>query len=234
MKKYILLCLPLLCVVVLQAQPKTTIDVVLGGDYHNFQFSNSFGGLRDFPFFPILDKTGRTGFRVGFNLNRRLHDDLSLRSGLRYFTTGYQYTFDFQWPSENNNGQYEPSLPDDNIDARYHFLEIPLMIRLEFGARKWQPYVESGLSVHVFLASDISRTLEGLTRTSGFESNAINKMHVAAAAAAGIQRSLGARHAFFAQPVFRYGVSNFAHLESTNPSSKVWSIGLETGVRLGL
>jgi len=80
------------------------------------------------------------GFKVGGALNYSMSDNFSLHSELAYAQTGKTLT----------------SSSDDNFKhkASYHFLELPLLLRLNFGAqaRGVQWYVNAGPQVNYWLS----------------------------------------------------------------------------------
>jgi hypothetical protein len=79
-----------------------------------------------------LETSPALSFGLGLDVARVLGDRLEVFSGLEYLLLSNRYEQEaYQWPSQNENGQFNPDLPGEEITFGklrydYHYLTLPL------------------------------------------------------------------------------------------------------------
>lgn len=225
--------------VVAFSQSNSSFDLVGGAEYTFRLLQNT----TDDPVMQIIidqrerDEFGKLNFRGGFNYNRRLAGQLWLRTGLRWASAGYVYQDidDLRWPSEfdPNTGAYtpDPSLPHElRLTKEYWFLEVPLAGRLEMGQGKLKPFVELGVSPHIYLTTR-TRQVTDLETKQDFGADDVKPLNLAGIVSVGFQYQATKRTALFFQPIFRYHLTPLA---DTPIREHLYNYGLELGVRKGM
>lgn len=91
-------------------------------------------------------ETPRLGYRVGLAYNLKVKENLVLKAGARFLTSGYK-TGEFLVPGSHNE--------KDSYKIQYDYLEVPLAIRLEKPVKKWKSFWELGLSPAFYLETTL-------------------------------------------------------------------------------
>lgn len=222
------------------AQHNSSIDLVGAIEYSYRTYSYS--GNDDL-FIRLVEERneeekGKSNWRFGFNYNKRLTNKLFLKTGLRLASIGYkgEEQTGLRWGSDHDGmGGFSPS-PDPTIPREvqiidnYIFLEVPIMARWEWGAKKWTTFMETGLSPHIYLTNrnriitDISNEIEW----SAVKPDGFNKIQFVASLSFGTNYQLNDTLQFFAQPVARYHITQQG---KGDVNERLWSVGLEVGIR---
>lgn len=147
----------------------------------------------------------RTNFRYGldfnFYLGQLFEETVAIKTGVRYFKTGYQ--------SELHN-----------ISTSYPFIEIPLALRFYYGRnnqKRLRPFSELGVGFLINLKFDIE----------DFRNERL--LHHSAFVLVGLSYRVNLDFAFFFQPIFRYHFTQtFSDIEV---EEHLYNFGIETGCR---
>ena len=209
------------------SQKDMSIDVLGSFDYTNL---TAISGLSP------DDQQGVFTYRAGFNFNFRIYDKILFKTGLRYAQIGDQtLQDDLRWPSEigPNGFEPDPSLPRFIRSTTIHrFIEVPLFLRYEINQNKLSPYVEFGVSPHLYtdtrVGSETNLTSSSMTVDYSQNIFDLKKMQFAAILGLGMNYSVADVSQVFVQPTFRYHMTEI----SNNPNSnRLFSFGLELGYR---
>ncbi len=235
--KVIYIIITLMSIQSLSGQNKFSIDLVGGPDY---SFRNLIANSESQSVSLVLrsrdQEIGKIKYRIGFNMNARLTTKTWFKSGIRYINGGYIQTDkkDLRWPAEfDPSGVYlfDPSLPHElKLTKTHHFLEIPLMVRQEFGVGLIKPFVELGVSPLVYLrTTDRAATEFAKMRTSSDNTDiGYKRIYYSINLSFGATYELNPKYKIFLQPVFRY---HGEALEEGDIEEYLYSFGLEMGLR---
>lgn len=175
----------------------------------------SLGGKVGMAFTKVRFNGGKTklkeGFDAGFLVNVKIHDLLSLRSGVGYIQKGFRV--------KNNNFGFR------NVDKLiFNYIEVPLLFSRDFQAPNVQTYLGMGPAVN-FLVSAKSKSCminvnSGDCETEKIPSGDFNNADISLNFGAGIGFNVGSEDAVLSFDA-RYflGLTN-ALMESSSASSK--------------
>jgi len=238
MKKTIFIALLLLSIQIGNAQLIRSIEFMMSID--NSYRSLSLETENEFTESILLRRQTREipklSSRLGFTYNQRLAKTLSLKSGLRIARIGYQdkKQTDLRWPSEVDiNGDWTPdsSLPRELKQSReYWFLEIPVILRTEFGTKKWRPLIELGAAPMVYLTTK-SKSITDIDTSVNFSRSAsqnFNTIQVTGILSVGLSYMLSKGFQIYGQPTLRY---HFTKLVDAPIKEHLYSYGIEFGFR---
>lgn len=147
----------------------------------------------------------------------RLAQRLWLRVGAGYAHLQYKSDIGkrFQWPSQVQNGVYDPSLPAEKryVSGEDNMLTVPVALRYYFGAKQ-QLYadLESGASL-IFVQSDDALVRPNLGLSAGW------------------QNALGANIWWFVQPALHITLNKKPLTDLNNSRQHACNFGLELGLR---
>ena len=84
----------------------------------------------------------KMNWRFGSNFNQRINQSTFFKTGLRIASIGFQYK-----PLTNINFPGNPPTDLTKLQLKFDFLffELPLIIRKEYGAKEWTPFLELGI-----------------------------------------------------------------------------------------
>lgn len=223
------------------SQAKSSIDLIAGFAY---SYRNLTTDSDDAIVIGIMEdrdeeESGKINWRAGFNYNRRLTKNFFLKTGLRMASIGFkgEKVTGLRWPSEHDgNGGWtpDPNLPHEIQRINdYWFLEVPVAGRWEFGAQKFTPFIEAGVSPSLYLTT---RTKEVTDIGSDVDfrnesDQGVHTFHLAGFLSFGANYTLSQNLQLFAQPVFRYHLTPLAE---EMIETYLFNYGLEVGVRKGV
>lgn len=184
-------------------------------------------------------ETAKVGFRFGFNYNQRVSKKIFLKSGLRIVNIGYSSgkITGLRWGSEINftDGVFmiepDPNLPHEvEFFYEYWFLEIPIVGRYEFNEKRFAPFIEVGISPHIYLDSRTKQKTD--LGDSSYQNTQVgdnfNKIQLVGSVSFGFNYAATESLQLFGQPIFRY------HLTKTVDSpikEHLYNVGIEVGLR---
>ncbi len=208
------------------SQSNSTLSILVGRDLSSRVFyGNDLYGAKD------GDKK-KSNYRFGLNYERKLADNIWLKTGVRYAEVGF---VDFQdtlrWGVQHNgNGTAAQNsvLSESKRTIDYSFLEIPAMLRFEFAKGKWQPFFEMGIANNFYIKT-ISKLLGPYEWTTETREKDVNKYQLSGVISVGVNFEVLKKCKLFLQPVYRH------HITQVNDSSAeihLRNVGVETGVRV--
>ena len=173
--------------------------------------------------------------RIGSNINVEVFDRLFLKSGVRYVTLSTKESGEeLRWPSEigPEGWMQDPSLPRfvENFYQR-RYIEIPLLIRLQFGRKKLSGFIELGFSPHIYLNTKVSSTTNqvSLSETINETESGARSLRYAFVLGIGVNYNATDRIQIFGQPVIR----NYQSRNRNGSGLKPGNFGIELGLRYG-
>lgn len=202
-------------------------------------------------------ETMQTGFTAGFRIGKYITNNLVIKGGLQYTQINKLFTL----RSENerittpiivNRTITNPDgtttiVPDTSYvtqigtritkaNNKYKSIEIPLILGYEFGKSKWQFAVNAGAIVRATYWSegttfDTNNTLVSLEDKSRTYYH--KQTHLSAVGSISIIRYLNRNTALFAEPYFRYTLTN-GETTILGFSEKFHSAGIQLGMRVKL
>ncbi|MCB0628696.1 MAG: hypothetical protein R2824_09290 [Saprospiraceae bacterium] len=210
----------------LSAQDKWTIDLIAGPEYGNSRLNASLGNINE--------SSGKWGYRLGFNFNRRLISAFWLKTGLRWTQIGYigEKSTGIKWGTEfdHDTGEYvlDPTLPHElQVVTDFYFVELPVVGRWEFGHGRIIPFLELGISPHFYLMTK-KEDLTDLGSQEFYDRTAPD-LSLAGSFSLGVQASLSNRLSLLIQPITRY---HFSKKDNTVPEDNLYTYGMEVGIRM--
>jgi hypothetical protein len=223
MRAFLIIFTLIIALPVLVAQTVHHFSTVIGVDY---LYRSDDLGPRHYAESPSLH------LRIGGDYSRELTSFLHLRTGARLTGLGYdsgiqQLIGEVSRPHQLDGGA--SAFMDPTTSAGWYFqttdfyLEIPLVFR-------YQPkssghfYVEGGLAAYFCLKSYSRSNGHYGEKTYWDVSRSADKLISVLQASAGWEWRISKEGKFYVQPIFRYFLTD-------NPSFKMLSGGLETGVR---
>ena len=218
------------------AQHNSSIDFVGSLDY-SFRFFNYSGDddlWASFAEDRNVKEEVKSNWRYGLNYNKRLKNNLFLKTGLRLGSVVYNEHVTSIVDIDNQEGPVTVELHRDlQFIYNYIFIEIPVMARWEWNANNWSPYIEAGLSPHIYLTNR-ERQIVDIENEVYWSRNGDGNIHnfqFVASLSFGLNYQLNHNLQIFAQPVGRYHITS---LGKGPVKERLWSVGLEVGVRKGL
>ncbi|HRD80612.1 MAG TPA: hypothetical protein PLL53_07630 [Saprospiraceae bacterium] len=179
---------------------------------------------------------GKLNWRVGFNYNRKISNNIFFKTGLRFASIGYkgEKITGISWGSEHDGmGGWilDPSLPHEfQLVYDYWFTEIPMAGRFEINRKKLSPFFELGVAPSMYLTSR-KKTVTDIGKESEVPNGDIqnfNRFHIVGFISFGLNYSLNDQFQLFGQPVFRY---HFTPLADAPISEYLLNYGIEIGIR---
>ncbi len=159
-------------------------------------------------------------YRFGLDLMSDFGVRFTLKTGLRYYKTGYTTNdVDAHWPSESENGMYvpDPILPySGTIEHSYQYLELPLDIRYHILDKKIKLFAEGGLSINYSLDK------------TWMEVYNFNRFNFSSNIGIGAAMALGNAVSVYCMPVYRYHLTST--LKNASIDEHLYSFGLELGI----
>lgn len=158
------------------------------------------------------------GYRMEANGVYQFHPKWSVRAGLGYARMNFRARLkNLQWPSQNNNGQFDPLLSGENVQdihTNTKLIYLPLGIRRQIGAGF---YTDLETTTNVIFATNTDLILRpGFGLGLGWEH----------------QTKCG--HFLFFQPSFRYIVNKAFEGSLASYNSNPYSMGVALGARVFL
>ena len=222
-------------------QSKHSIDLLYGLEYsdirHNYQNVHP-----DF----LQDVKGRNAlthglvnYRFGLNYNVKIIDKFYLKSGLRFFRTGYSSgKSDVVWavpdPTQNQIQEVE-------YISKYYYLELPIIGRYQFVEKRLTPFIEIGLAPSYYIGSRGKKITDLYTVENKIGvDRSFNKLQLVGVISAGANFAMSEKLQLFAQPICRIHINSistdnkwFLHSDSLslNSSDSFNNFGIELGVR---
>jgi hypothetical protein len=189
------------------------------------QFSLSFAVSPDISFWTSSEITQsyskqlpRLGYRMETNVVYQFHPKWSLLAGLGYARMNFRARLkSLQWPSQNNNGQFDPLLSGENVQDIHtsaNLFYLPLSIRRQIGAGFY---------------ADLETTTNVI-----FSTNADLIMRPGFGLGLGWEHQTKRGHFLFIQPSFRYIVNKAFKGNLASYNSNPYSIGVALGARVFL
>lgn len=173
--------------------------------------------------------------RYGVNFNFRIYEKLIFKSGLRLvrldsrFRANYNYTSPCIIPGQ----LHDPSELRYIEELSSSYIEFPLMVRYEYGKKKFQPYIEGGVTPHFYLDSNRNyKTIyeNGFQVENEEETSELKNTQVVLALSIGANYYVSEHITLFIQPIVRYHMNEFA-INSDESKARFYSFGLEFGIR---
>ena len=147
MKNILSTLILLLFASIVYAQHNSSIDLIgsIEYSYRTFTYSGSEEFLINSVEERNAEEEGKSNWRFGFNYNKKLTDNLFLKTGLRLASVGYNggYNDGLRWGTDHDGmGGFDPSLNPDlprSVQFIYNFifLEVPIVARWELSDKKW-------------------------------------------------------------------------------------------------
>lgn len=211
------------------SQKKASIDVLGGVEFSSINLDNSYS-WRD------VKDSGKMNWRFGLNYNRQLTNKFFLKTGLRLASVGYNGAIKtLKWPSEVDSlGNWVPD-PTLNHKRQYiydfWYLDIPLAGRFEFSGKKLTPFMEAGVSPHIYLftkektVTDFETTVDN---KSGDDHANIKNIQLVGSFSFGVNYNASKKTQLFFQPIFRYHLTK---LFDSEYEDHLFNYGVEFGIR---
>ena len=130
----------------------------------------------------------------------------------------------------NANNSSEPNAV--TITREYFFLDIPVLIRRQFGGEKLSFFVEGGVSPNLFIVTKTKQVLDNEDVSRMYDKdNVLNirSLQFVASLSFGVNYNIADKWQLFAQPVARYSLSTIRPNVPVNEN--LYTIGLEIGLR---
>jgi len=238
------LILALLCVLpyLSIAQSNTSIDLVVGGDlgYRFTQIDPEDPTAESIQ--AILDDRVimKPNGRIGLNINRKLTQTFYIRLGVQYANPGIRTRKDdLILPDQiDSSGTFIPNDPLNEVAQAkwsYHFIQVPLVGRLELRKGKLVPFVEAGVlpSFYLFTRYELSTEQQVLSSRQDQEDPGIyNYFQLAGLVSAGVNYQVTEKLQLFGQPIFRLHFTPQA--SEALVIQRLYGVGVEAGIRVGL
>lgn len=236
MKNYFLILI-IFSTSTLFAQHKLSVAPIFSTDY-SFRTLSSDANNQ-----PMIDSRNsneipKIGFRVGTDFHYKISKKISIKTGMRFASAGYQNKKieDINWASEYNAltgiTTNDPSLPHElQHKYKYYFIEIPLAIRYNIGHKKLSYYIEAGLSAMLYTNNRIKQVTDIDVKYDKERVANFNHFSLSTSVSIGLQYQLNKKIVPFIQPIFRYGITPI----NDNPiKMNLHSLGCEFGFRYSL
>jgi hypothetical protein len=204
-------------------------SIVQTGIFHNFIDTDNEGEpLSNFGI------NRKINFGVGFDVNFSISEPLHMKTGLRYYRTGYK---SFSINDEVMEGPHgiiiDPLTPETTISTYdYIFLEIPMILRFESKKGKLEPFLEVGFTNNVYMKS--SYTTKTFLYTTSTDIDAPNtfedfyRIQTALVVSLGFNYVWNEQFKLFCQTTYKYHLQRI----SKNPLSyRFYTFGMEFGIR---
>lgn len=214
------------------AQVKTSIELLSGiHDSYRFLFSSNDNSLSE-----AIVSSKNIGevpsllYRLGLNYNQLFKRNLFFKTGLVYSTLGYHEKEHVIFPIECLTGVDIFNLEKASITQKFTFLEIPVIMRREFGTQKITPYLEFGLSPSVFLNRKFTYLYEDGTTRIEKSMNVIgeSRLNLFSSFSFGLNYNINNNYQLFSQLSYRLNLAPFTRFESYE---FLYSGGIEMGIR---
>ena len=224
----------------LDAQLKSSFDIILGVDHSSRTLSASDENPDDQSIIEVRKiEKAQFNYRFGLNYNHRVDNHIFLKTGIRLARVGYIVKEDdnLRWPSEHDGmggWKPDPNLPHKIKFVEDHFfIEIPIAGRYEFNQQKLTPFIEAGIMPHMYLGTRVVQQLgsEKKVEHRDEKDHNINTLNIAGNVSAGLNHNLSQNLQIFGQTIFRY---HFTNTYDSPIREHLYNVGLEVGMRLAV
>jgi hypothetical protein len=177
-------------------------------------------------------------FRIGVHYNQRLSSNWYLRTGIRWADLGYKIQ---PWSSnllivESDRAGLSwveigvPYPVADELEFHYQFLELPLLIKRQFGEKKLGFFIEAG-GAFQYQVGMVPVSIFGEERVRGEvqDYSFYRDFHGMLQAGFGLQYRPSGRWHYFLQTNGQYQIPG-VYLD-TPIQYRLWQVGVECGVR---
>jgi len=225
----LLLSLPLLTF----SQQSSSIDFIGGIDYtyRVLKVDDLFTNVRS-------GDMWKANWRIGFNYNKRVSQHLFLKGGIRFASVGYHGKKEtgLRYGSEHDGmGGWTPDptlVHERQFTYDYWFIELPVVGRYEFNAKKISPFVELGFAPTYYLTTRIHEQTDLGDEKYFWDGDVtanFNKLHIVGIFSIGFNYTASEKIQLFAQPTFRYHLTKL--VSDAQFSEYLISAGIELGAR---
>lgn len=216
------------------AQHKLSVAPIVSTDY-SFRTLSGDANNQSMIDYRNSNEIPKIGFRVGADFHYKISKKISIKTGMRFASAGYQNKKinNLNWESEYDPltgiTTNDPSLPHElQLNYKYYFIEIPLAIRYNIMHKKITYYIEGGFSTMVYTNNRTKQVTDKDIKYSKETIAKFNPISMNALASLGIQYQFTKKISPFIQPTFRYGLTSI----NDNPiQMKLHTLGCEIGVR---
>lgn len=181
-------------------------------------------------------ETAKRNFRFGFNFNKYIDNGFYFKSGLRYVSGGYngEKQTDIEWPSEvDENGNYTPDpalFHENQFIYNFRFIEIPGIFRYHISDGRFAPFIEAGLSLHIYAHTITKQITEFGTTVNKFHDGEANgDLSTVGVFSIGFEYLLNTDYALFFQTAGRYHL--VPRRQSVVIQDHLYNFGVEFGMR---
>jgi len=227
-----ILCIPSL----MFAQQNSSIDFVggIGSSFRNLKITSTnttFLGIHERR---EMEETPKANWRLGFHYNRPIANQIHFKTGIRLASFGFkgEKKTDLRWAScHDGEGGFTPctgGATEIQFVPNFLFLEVPIMARIAFNDKKWQPYIELGIAPALYLTTrtKVITNLDKEVFTT--QEGAANQFQLFGNAATGINYHLSTSWQFFGQLSFSYQLTP---ISDAPIKQHLFFYGMELGVR---
>jgi len=217
----LILLLPILA----SSQNKSSLNIVFSPDYNYRSLTGPDSLQWSIDIFNESNKA-KLNFRFGMDYSHQIGQSNFLKTGIRYARIGF---FSLK---------EELFLPDmtvsyGEISNNSHFIEIPIVIRKEFGGNRIAPFLELGVSPMLYINSLQITTIDGNRETVAFHRNDsaqtdYNNLQFSLNLSTGFNVLLKEQYQLFFSPTFRYHLTKTANAINTQ---HLFNLGIEVGIR---
>lgn len=238
MKSYIFSILFATLPFLLTAQMKSSVDLILGGDY-SFRHLKPAGVNPDIEEYLLNSRSldrGKVNWRAGLNYNRRITDRFYFKTGLRMASVGFKQTIIEQIIElgTDSTGALTINMQSNHIVyafVDYWFMEIPILGRMEFGKNKLTAFIETGIAPSFYVTTRRNTIYSDKAKYYNQVKSlyAYNRLHITGVFSLGLNYNLNPKYQLFFQPTLRYlftPLSNRLALKE-----HLYNFGIELGVR---
>jgi hypothetical protein len=169
---------------------------------------------------PTVTTSGKTGFIIGSFLDINFSRNFSVAPGLRFITKGYVQNF----TDANGNAITET--------VSFNYIEIPVLLRVEFPLTEVKPYLFAGPTLAINLAATAD-DVGGGTSTSTDVSTNISGTDFGLLFGGGVGFKIAPKIDLFASFGYELGLSNILK-NNTNSTIKNTGIQLTAGAMFHL
>lgn len=174
------------------------------------------------------------GYSVGIGINRKLSDYVYLKSGLKLTTIGTKSDLNTDIKFPHNNDTLPVNEPNRvQLFFQNYYLEIPIILRYEF-KNKYLPYVEFGLSPHIYVKQRIKQVTDLDTKIrydSNYNGKIYNRIVFISSLSLGYNFTYSDKYILFSQFTYKIGVINLKEKHIKSITYRPISIGFDIGGR---
>ena len=216
-----------------------TFDIMIGGD---FGASLINGDETNPEVAEILDRRKkaedfRLSKRFGINYYHGISERFALKSGFRFADAGFSISAVEEFDVEQDINTINKVSQNNgfNYAYKYQMFEVPLGLKLSLGGGNCNPYVEFGISAHLYRQTAVEKSLykvegnELISNNTVFLDEPLSEVNFFGFISSGGAFSIAGNVQGFSQLVFRYQLNNLR--PESLITEKMINIGLELGVR---